>query len=89
MGTFLRIAAIVCGLIYLTFALIWAYWIALIALLVGALGFGLARWADRLERRQTVRPTRGKRALGAIARWINVVAFVLSLIALVATLLWG
>lgn len=89
MNIALRLGAIVCGLVYLVVGLVWAYWIALLGLLIGALGFSLARWADRRERRETTPVPRSQRVLGAIARWINVVAFALSLIALVATSLRG
>ncbi|WP_438480660.1 hypothetical protein [Oleiharenicola lentus] len=89
MITTLRVLAILCGLFTLVVGLVWVYWIALVAWLVGAVGFGLARWADRREWRQSLPPFRFQRILGRTARWINVGAFACSLVALMATSLRG
>lgn len=67
---FCRLGALVCGLVYLPLGLVWAYGLALVALLVFGVGLWLLRRADRLDRNAGNATTRGQVRLRMAARWV-------------------
>jgi hypothetical protein len=71
---------------YASVGWVWAYFLALFALPIGALGYWLSVVANRREIAATVQPSSAQRTLAVAAKWSNLLAFLASFIALVITI---
>lgn len=83
----LRLSALVLGLLALPVGLVWAYWIALLALPLGGGGLLLLRLAERRAPRHATKPA--ERRLHVVAAGVIWLSFTASAAALVATLVGG
>jgi len=83
----LRGSALVLGLLAMPLGLVWAYWIALLALPLGGGGLLLLRAAERRAPRQAAKPV--ERRLHVLATGVIWLSFAASAAALVATLVGG
>jgi hypothetical protein len=70
---------------YASVGWVWAYFLALFALPIGILGYGLSSLATRREIEGRIQPSPAQRTLALAAKWSNVLAFASSLIALLVT----
>ena len=83
----LRLSALVLGLLAMPLGLVWAYWIALLALPLGGGGLLLLRAAERRAPHQAAKPA--ERRLHMVARGVIWLSFAASATALVAVLIAG
>lgn len=83
----LRVCALVLGLLALPLGLVWAYWIALLALPLGCGALLLLRAAERRAPRIAAKPA--ERRLHVLATGVIWLSFTASVAALVATLVGG
>ena len=83
----LRVSALVLGLLAIPLGLVWAYWIALLALPLGGGGLLLLRAAERRASRQTAKPA--ERRLHMVALGIIWLTFAASATVLAAILVGG
>ena len=85
----MRIASVICGLIYLLLGWIWAYWLALAVLPFGILGLYLLKRTAGTARQIDGKSTPSERTMERVALWINLSAFAVSFGALIVTLAYN
>lgn len=83
--SFLRIAALLLGLVYLPLGLVWAYGLALMVLPLALAGFWFLRAADRRDEQAGIAATPGQQRLRGFARGLLFAGLAASAVALAAT----